>query len=174
LHIEAWPGPGRGFDSGGFGTPDLDAVLIRRARPGEGARLRDIAIAAKAYWGYDLDRVVEWANGGDYSDEALRTREVYVAELEGGAVAWAALICKTKDDSWLDDLWVEPAAIGRGVGTALFRYVAERAKELGATRLVWEAEPNAVGFYEKLGARPTGYENLSSWGRRIPVLELDL
>jgi GNAT superfamily N-acetyltransferase len=149
-------------------------MLIRRARPGEGERLREIAIAAKAYWGYELERVVEWANGGDYSDEGLRTRDVYVAELEGRAVAWAALVRKSDVDSWLDDLWVEPDAIGRGVGTALFRHVTERAKELGATRLVWEAEPNAVGFYEKLGARPTGYENLGSWGGKIPVLELDL
>jgi GNAT superfamily N-acetyltransferase len=149
-------------------------VLIRRAQPGEGARLREIAIAAKAYWGYDLDRVVEWASGGDHSDEALRMREVYVAELEGRVVAWAALVRKSDEDSWLEDLWVEPDAIGRGVGTALFRHVAERAKGLGATRLVWEAEPNAVGFYEKVGARPTGYENLGGWGRRIPVLELDL
>jgi GNAT superfamily N-acetyltransferase len=156
-----------------FGT-DVHGMLIRRAQPGEGERLREIAIAAKAHWGYDRDRVVEWANGGDYSDEALRTRDVYVAEVEGRAVAWAALVRKSETDSWLDDLWVEPEAIGRGVGTALFRQAAERAKERGAKRLVWEAEPNAVGFYEKLGARATGCENVSSWGRTIPVLELDL
>jgi GNAT superfamily N-acetyltransferase len=150
------------------------AVSIRRPRRGEGERLREIAVASKAYWGYDLERVRAWAAGGDYSDETLQAREVYVAEAEGRAVAWAALLSKSDDEWWLDDLWVEPDSIGRGVGTALFRHAAARAKELGASRLLWEAEPNAVGFYERLGARPTGHEALGSWGRPIPVLRLDL
>jgi hypothetical protein len=46
----------------------------------EGERLREIAIAAKSSWGYDLDRVAEWAAMGDFSPQALRENEVYVAE----------------------------------------------------------------------------------------------
>jgi hypothetical protein len=34
---------------------------IRPVDPHEGERLREIAIAAKSYWGYDLERVVQWA-----------------------------------------------------------------------------------------------------------------
>jgi hypothetical protein len=53
----------------------------------EGERLREIAIAAKSYWGYDLDRVKEWAALGDFSPVGLRQKDVYVAEFEGTAGA---------------------------------------------------------------------------------------
>jgi GNAT superfamily N-acetyltransferase len=73
----------------------------------------------------------------------------------------------------IEDMWVDPAAMGRGVGTRLFRLAAERARELGASRLEWEAEPNAVGFYEKMGGRHIG-ERISSWGRTLSLMGVDL
>ena len=149
-------------------------MIIRLAHAGEGERLREIAAASKAHWGYDADFVRAWASSGDFSDDALERDEFFVAESDERAVAWAAL--KRKDDAlyWLDDLWVEPEWIGRGIGTALFRRVVGRARELGARRLEWQAEPNSVGFYEKVGARCTGELHMTSWGREVPVMELEL
>ena len=74
----------------------------------------------------------------------------------------------------LDDLWIEPAWIGRGVGSQLFRACAARARELGAKRLEWEAEPNAAGFYERMGGRYVRDSDPTAFGRVIPVMELDL
>jgi GNAT superfamily N-acetyltransferase len=149
------------------------AVRIRPARTQEGERLREIAIASKSYWGYDLERVKQWAAMGDYSPKWLRDTEVYVAEADGQAVAWTALIPKG-ELLWLDDLWVEPAWIGQGVGSRLFRHAVARAKELGGTRLEWEAEPNAVGFYERMGARYLRDGVPSEWGRVLAVMGIDL
>jgi hypothetical protein len=47
------------------------------------------------------------------------------------------------------------------------------AELVGATRLEWEAEPNAVGFYEKMGGRHIG-DRMSSWGRMLSVMGVDL
>jgi GNAT superfamily N-acetyltransferase len=146
---------------------------IRPAVPAEGERLREIAIAAKSYWGYDPGRVREWAALGDFSPDGLREKEVYVAEAGGRAVAWAALIGRG-ESMWLDDLWVDPGWIGHGIGTLLFSHVLDRARGLGGRRLEWEAEPNAVGFYEKLGGRYLRDSKPSAWGRVIPVMGVDL
>jgi len=35
----------------------MDSVTIRAPAPAEGARLKEIAIASKASWGYELDKV---------------------------------------------------------------------------------------------------------------------
>jgi hypothetical protein len=51
---------------------------------------------------------------------------------------------------------------------------AAKARELGAVRLEWEAEPNAVGFYEKLGGRYLRDSEASEWGRVLPVMGVSL
>jgi GNAT superfamily N-acetyltransferase len=135
--------------------------------------LREIAIEAKAHWGYDRAQVEEWALAGDFEPESLRRRLLYVAEVDGRAVGWAALI-PGGEVGWLEDLWVEPAWIGRGLGRSLFERVAAEAKQRGARRLEWEAEPNALGFYERMGGEYVRDSEETEWGRVLQVLGLDL
>jgi GNAT superfamily N-acetyltransferase len=148
-------------------------VVIRSVAPDEGERLREIAIAAKSHWGYDVDRVREWAAMGDFSATGLLQKNVYVAAVGGRAVGWAAAI-ERGDVWWLDDLWIEPGWIGKGIGSRLFRHAAERGRRAGAARMEWEAEPNALGFYEKMGGRQVRDGEASVWGRVNAVMGIDL
>jgi GNAT superfamily N-acetyltransferase len=107
------------------------------------------------------------------SPRSRRRQEVFVAELDGHAIGWAALIPQG-EVVWLDDMWVEPEWIGKTVGSLLFRHSVERATRLGGTRMEWEAEPNAVGFYEKLGGRYLRDSEPTEWGRVLPVMGVDL
>src|SRR5262245_24682075 len=91
------------------------SVAIRRASPHEGARLREIAIASKGYWGYGPQRVRDWAASVDFSPEALRNVEMYVAIDDGHLVGWVGVVLKG-DVCWLDDLWIEPQSMGKGIG----------------------------------------------------------
>ena len=66
----------------------------------------------------------------------------------------------------LEDIFVEPAQRGLGIGRAFFRHLARIAVERGWARLDWQVldwnEP-AIKFYEGLGA-----EALDEWrGRRV-------
>jgi GNAT superfamily N-acetyltransferase len=151
----------------------LRKCSIRLVDPHEGERLREIAIAAKSYWGYDLERVMKWAAMGDFSPQGLRDKDVYVAEAKGQIVGWASLMPKG-EVCWLDDLWIEPEWMSRRIGSLLFSHAVERAKQCGAKRIEWEAEPNAFGFYEKMGGRYLRDSEPSIWGRVIPVMGLDL
>jgi GNAT superfamily N-acetyltransferase len=151
----------------------VSGVRVRAAREADFLRLREIAVDAKAHWGYDRARVEEWALEGDFEAESLRSRLVYVAEADGRAIGWAALIPRG-EVGWLEDLWVEPAWIGRGVGRLLFEHAAEQARELGARRLEWEAEPNAQGFYEHMGASYVRDSEVTEWGRVLDVLGVEL
>jgi len=148
-------------------------MVIRPPAPGEGERLREIAIAAKASWGYELEQVKAWAALGDFSPAGLRQREVYVADVDGTPTGWAAAFARG-EVWWLDDLWVEPDWMGRGIGSALFRCAADHGLRRGAARMEWEAERNALGFYEKLGGRYLRESEPGVWGRRSPVMGLDL
>ena len=128
-------------------------------------RLREIAAAAKGHWGYDPALVAGWAAGMALPEEPI------LAERNGRVVGWAA-VERRGDMLWLEDLWVEPAAMGQGVGRELF----ERAQRLGAgcTRMEWEADPNAVPFYEHLGATYVRDSEPSEWGRVLAVMGISL
>ena len=61
-----------------------------------------------------------------------------------------------RKELYIDDLCVDEAARGKGVATALFRYVTEIAKSEGAnfiTLNVWQGN-SALEFYEKMGMKP--------------------
>jgi GNAT superfamily N-acetyltransferase len=150
------------------------SVVIRAGRADEGARLKEIAIAAKGFWGYEPVKVRAWADQGDFTPERLRELIVFVADDAGGrAIGWASLIPKG-EVGWLDDLWIDPPWIGRGVGSLLFRRAADHARMLGATRLEWEAEPNAIGFYEKMGGAYVRQSEQTEWGRNLEVMGVEL
>jgi len=119
-----------------------------------------------------LQRVRDWADRGDFDRETLERLTLFVAEADARAIAWASVEPRG-EAAWLADLWVEPAWIGKGVGTALFRRAADHAREGGAQVLEWEAEPNALGFYEKMGARRLR-DSTSEWGRMLSVMGVGL
>jgi GNAT superfamily N-acetyltransferase len=56
---------------------------------------------------------------------------------------------------WLDDLFVDPAFRGKGLGKALMAYVARIAVENRCARLEWivlDWNTSAMEFYQRLGA----------------------
>ena len=62
-----------------------------------------------------------------------------------------------KPGIYLEDLYVNPGARGKGLGLALLRELARLAVERGCGRVEWSVldwnEPS-IGFYKKLGAVP--------------------
>jgi GNAT superfamily N-acetyltransferase len=72
-------------------------------------------------------------------------------------------------------LFVEPRLLGVGVGRLLFEWAMAKARNLGAVRMTIEADPGALPFYERMGARQTGFVHSQSIpGRMLPYLQLEL
>ena len=64
-----------------------------------------------------------------------------------------------KPGLWLEDLFVDPAARGAGVGRALLAALAALAVARGCGSVQWEVldwNAPAIGFYAVLGAEPLG------------------
>ena len=88
--------------------------------------------------------------------------EVLLAHLDGGPVGFAVFFTTYstflgRSGIHLEDVFVRPAARGRGVGRALLTAVARIAVSRGSGRLEWSVldwNESAIGFYRGLGARP--------------------
>ena len=151
-----------------------DAVTIRRAARDEQNLLRAIAIRSRAHWNYDAALFRAWADRLEFVSDEWLEFESYVAEVGGQPVGWGALKQPVDGLCVLEELWIEPEWMGRGIGAQLFRFIAARARDLGGTTMEWASEPGAVGFYEKLGGRHIRDDVSRSFGHSLPVLSLDL
>lgn len=69
------------------------------------------------------------------------------------------------DTLYIDDICVDEAARGMGVGRALYGHIVDHARGSGCynvTLNVWTCNPGAMAFYERLGLKPyrVGMEQL--------------
>ena len=69
-------------------------------------------------------------------------------------------------------LWVDPPAIGTGVGRALLQDALVTAAGHGTGGLLVESDPNAEGFYLHHGARRLGERRSVTTKRLLPLLWL--
>ena len=147
---------------------------IRPASAGEAAALSALALRSKAHWGYDAAFLDACRAELTLRDDELASRRTLVAEV-AGALAGFGTLEGDPPSGELGMLFVEPAAIGRGVGGALLAALIGAAQAEGFTRLAIDADPNAEAFYLAHGAVRVGEVASGSWpGRVLPQLELAL
>ena len=94
----------------------------------------------------------------------------FVAEDEGTILGWVALMPfyhRPALTGFLEDsIYIDPAASGRGVGTALLKHSAVKAKEWGAWTITgWIFEDNSASqaLHAKAGFRKVGTLQRHGW-----------
>ena len=150
-------------------------LQIRQAISNEATALSWIAFTAKAHWGYPKHWLEIWKPQLTFSPEYFEKNESWVAEAEGDPIAFYTL--QEKDgNAWIENLWVSPEFIGKGVGKKLFLHAAALSRRHGYKILQLEADPNAVGFYKKMGMHKIGERHSEVEGqlRILPIMEMKL
>ena len=145
------------------------------ATPEDAEALTRIAFAAKRFWGYPESWIQHWRDSLTITPEFVRNNGVYVAVSGGEPCAFYALTA-AGGELELEHLWVSPAWIGSGVGRLLFEHAMRQAARQGANAVAIEADPNAEGFYLRMGARRVGeivYE-IEGRERKLPLLIVEL
>lgn len=128
-------------------------MTIRRASPADTDALRAMMATSN---GYDRPaaRAMIVAFAGTWSvPDGLH--EVWLAEAGGAIVGFYTLIPHGADQE-LDLFFTANAAQGTGLGRRLFEAMAARARALGASCVVISSNPEAAGFYRRMGAVDVG------------------
>lgn len=74
------------------------------------------------------------------------------------------------EEAHMEALFVDPACRGMGLGAALVRHGLSLHPRM--TTDVNEQNPQAIGFYERMGFRRTGRSPLDGQGRPYPLIHL--
>jgi len=153
-------------------------MMIRRAAVDEASVLTTIALEAKRYWGYPEHWIKHWESDLTVSPDFIRDNHVYVAEADGEVRGFYALCVSGEKElahkAELEHMWVAPAYIGTGIGKELFLDAMERAAALDVRDVELSADPNAAGFYTRMGAMQIGEVDSSIDGeeRKLPRLKI--
>ena len=147
---------------------------IRQATSSEAETLTRIAHDAKKHWGYPEHWMQRWNADLTITPEFISANHVYVAEDGDRVSGFYALTIKDRKAE-LEHMWVAPELIGTGVGKELFLAAMEKAAELKVTNVEISSDPNAEGFYKKMGAYRIGetISELDGERRELPRLSID-
>ena len=85
----------------------------------------------------------------------LAEGRTYVADQDGSVVGFATW-AETAGTMELEDLFVDPDYMRRGIATALVNCIAEVLRARGVERLEVTANPHALGFYRAAGFTDCG------------------
>lgn len=152
-------------------------AIIRPARVDDAETLTDIAMRAKAHWGYS-DEFMR-ACRGELTVTPAGIEDgpcvYFTLESDGSTAAFVA-IGPVRDNTWeIEALFVDPPFMGRGLGRQLMTRACTEAAARGAQLLTVLSDPYAEAFYRAMGCERTGErESGSIPGRFLPVLELAL
>src|SRR6478736_9546853 len=146
--------------------------IIDQARPGEAAKLTAIAHAAKRHWGYPEAWIARWAGTLTLTPGYIAAQPTFAARVGEEVVGFHALVLQGAA-AQLDHLWLLPAAMGQGIGRALFEHAEAFARQNGAKRLWVESDPHAEKFYQHMGMTVYGRQPapLDGQPRFLPLLE---
>jgi GNAT superfamily N-acetyltransferase len=147
----------------------LAPYIIRPAQEEEAATLTELALRAKAYWGYSAEFMAAARPEMTVTPAMIRVHWVMLAATPSTRLGFYQLRDQRDGVMELVDLFIDPPFIGHGVGRALWQDAVARARALGYHTLVWESDPHAAGFYTRMGARQTGAtESPIQPGRMLP------
>ena len=108
-------------------------ISIQRVDPKEANTLTQIALSAKRHWGYPESWMEIWAPQLTFTPDYFEESESWVAVDDERLIGFYTLQEKN-GNAWIENLWVLPEYIGKGIGKQLFlhAYVLSDAMQIRA------------------------------------------
>jgi GNAT superfamily N-acetyltransferase len=125
--------------------------VIRLGTPAELAALADVYRSASLSNPGDRDRLLAHPEHLVLEPEGLAEGRTHVAEENGAVVGFATWAETDAGSMELEDLFVDPKWMRRGIATALVNTIADLLRSWGADTLEVTASPDALGFYRAVG-----------------------
>lgn len=149
-------------------------MIIEKASTKDHEILTEITKKSKAYWGYSEEQILKWSNNLTITQDYLKDNDVFKLINDNKIVGYYSYIIEEEKNVILDNLFVLPEYIGKGLGKYLMTDFLNRMKENQIRKITLDSEPNAELFYSKMGFVKIGEFETSIKNRFMPIMELNL
>lgn len=147
-------------------------MQVRKATIDDINALSELAYKSKAYWGYSKDFLDKCIDDLTVTVNDIESNPVYVMEIHHNMVGFFNFELSTEK---LDALFIDPDFIGKGIGKLLWKNLLNIAKDLDMKQFTLDSDPNAEGFYLKMGAKKIGSIPSSFFtDRSLPLLQVEV
>lgn len=157
---------------------------IREAKESDSNSLTEISYAAKRYWNYPEEYFDIWKSELTITPKYINENVVYLAEDEAKVLGYFSIV-ENKEDFWsgqvfvkkgfwLEHVFIWPDYIGKRVGAELISFAKELCRKKNIHSLLIFSDPNAKGFYDKVGAKYIEESPSSIQGRTVSFYELNI
>ncbi|WP_298119030.1 GNAT family N-acetyltransferase [Flavobacterium sp.] len=149
-------------------------MTIQPANTTDHEILTNITKKSKAFWGYSEDLLLVWDDALTITEDYITKNDVYKFSVDESIVGYYSYIIKDEHNIKLDNLFLLPQFIGKGLGNYLITDFLNRIQNQNYKRVYLESEPYAEGFYKKHGFTTVDKLETVVKDRFMPVMELDL
>lgn len=147
-----------------------DIIKIRQAVTADLPILNTISVASKSYWKYPEEWINAWKRDLTITPTDLEDMRVNVAEIDNYIVGFGA-IKENESEYEIMHLWVFPDFMTQGIGKIILQSLIKSTIPNKPIKV--ESDPNAYGFYTKMGFNKVGEIQSYPEDRYLPVLIKD-
>ncbi|MBN1186655.1 MAG: GNAT family N-acetyltransferase [Bacteroidales bacterium] len=161
---------------------NVQDLIIENVNENEAHVLTEIAFEAKKHWNYPNHFYDIWKEELTITPGYIEKNIVNKAVFCGEIVGFYAIVENKSDfwsgevfvqrGFWLEHIFVKPNFHNQGIGIKLIEHAKIEAHNRGVEHLLIFADPNARGFYDKMGASFLSLSKSSIADRLIPIYEL--
>ena len=144
------------------------------AKPADSKLLTDTAILSKKYWGYDDELINLWRPDLEINAEYISKNEVVKVYEKDKFIGFFGIKFTNEKEAEIDHLWLVPEKINKGFGRLVFNHIFKCLKSKKYKKATLVAEPNAKGFYEKMGGKVIGQHQSKVSGRFLDIYEFKI
>ncbi len=146
-----------------------------KADVNDAQQLTEIAISSKKYWGYSKSLMKIWKNDLTLTINYIEENIVYKIYHNDLLIGFYALKFNRQYNYYeIDHLWLTPDNINKGFGKLIFNHIIHQLLHKRQSKAIVIAEPNAIGFYNKMNGKVIGQFESKPKGRLLPIYEFDL
>lgn len=149
-------------------------IVIKAAFESDADLLSELAYYSELYWGYDDEYMENFKLYYNVTAEFIKKNPVSVLKEDNRIIGFWGMQHAT--GLWeLEYFYMTVGRIGKGHGRQLWGSLIEECKKNQIEKFEFVTSPQAVKFYEKMGAETIGrVKSVLKQGRMIPKLRYTL